>query len=645
MTDTIAEQTTTPAPDAPAGESRAFEADVSRLLHLMVHSVYSDKDTFLRELIANGADACEKLRTLAQQDQSLLGEDPALAISLVCEPAQKRLTVADSGIGMSRDELVDALGTIARSGTRAFLESLGDKAEGSPLIGQFGVGFYSAFMVADRVDVLSRRAGSSEAWRWSSTGQGAYTIGPLALEEAPARGTRVVLHLSEGAEIYAEPSTVERIVREHGSAVPVPIDLISPAEEGEDGPRTRRIADGAAIWMKPRGAVSQEDYTSFYQSLGGQFDEPALTLHYKAEGRQDYAVLAFVPSTRPLALFDPLRKGRMKLYVRRMFIADDIELLPAYLRFICGVIDSADLPLNLSRETIQQSPILAAIRKAVTNRIIAEFEKLAEKEPERWTTIWDAFGPVIKEGLYEDYERRDALYTISRFASSTHPDGGRSLAQIVADLRPNQTALWYLAGDDAARLKASPHLEGFRARGIEVLLLSDPVDAFWVQTAMGYEGKPFRSVTQGAADIASVPLAEGAESPAGNESSARVATLLAFVKETLGEAIADVRASDRLAESPACLVASDLGPDRGLERLLAAHGRLGEASKPVLELNPGHAVVTRLADLFIEARERDLVADGAHLLLDQARAAEGQPPLDAAAFAARLNRLMTRAFG
>jgi molecular chaperone HtpG len=330
--------------------------------------------------------------------------------------------------------------------------------------------------------------------------------------------------------------------------------------------------------------------------------------------------------------------------VRRMFIADDIEILPAYLRFVCGVIDSADLPLNLSRETIQQSPILVAIRKAVTNRIIAEFEKLAEKEPERWAKIWDAFGPVIKEGLYEDYERRDALYKVARFATSTHPEGGRSLAQVVADLRPNQTALWYLVGDDAARLKASPHLEGFRARGIEVLLLADPVDAFWVQTAMGYEGKPFRSVTQGAADIASVPLAEGAETPAA-EVTAKVATLLAFVKETLGDAVADVRASDRLAESPACLVASEMGPDRGLERLLAAHGRLGEATKPVLELNPGHAVIAKLAETLTEAKDRDLVADGAHLLLDQARAAEGQPPLDAAAFAVRLNRLMGRAFG
>jgi molecular chaperone HtpG len=672
MTSTTAPQDTSPQdtsgqakPANAASESRAFEADVSRLLHLMVHSVYSDKDIFLRELVANAADACEKLRTLALQDQSLLGEDPGLGITITCDPDGRTLTVADSGIGMSREELVEALGTIARSGTRAFLDALGEKGEGSSLIGQFGVGFYSAFMVADHVDVQTRRAGSDEAWTWSSDGKGTYTIEPLPLEAAPARGTRVVLHLSEGNESYAQPWTVERIVHEHGSAVPVPVDLVAPGKEGqdakgedgkgadgadgearqEDGPAMpRRIADGAAIWTKPKSAVSEEDYKSFYQSLSSQFDDPAVTLHYRAEGRQEYSVLAFVPSTRPLALFDPMRKGRMKLYVRRMFIADDVDLLPGYLRFVCGVIDSADLPLNLSRETIQESPILAAIRNAVSNRVISEFEKIAEKEPERWAGIWDAFGPVIKEGLYEDYERRDALYKISRFATSSHPEGKRSLAEIVADLRPNQTAIWYLVGDDAARLKASPHLEGFRARGIEVLLLSDPVDAFWVQTAMGFEGKPFKSVTQGAADIASVPLAEGASAPAHAAVTPDVATLLAFAKERLGDSVADVRASDRLSESPACLVASEMGPDRGLERLLAAHGRLQDATKPVLELNPGHVVVERLASLLRDGGDKSLVEDGAHLLLDQARAAEGQPPRDAAAFAARLGRLMTRAF-
>ncbi|MCP8940144.1 molecular chaperone HtpG [Alsobacter sp. SYSU M60028] len=623
--------------DQTRAESRPFEADVSRLLHLMVHSVYSERDIFLRELVANAADACEKLRTLALQDHALLGNDPDLRITIAADPDAKTLTVADNGIGMNRDDLADALGTIARSGTRAFLDQLGEQGDGSRLIGQFGVGFYSAFMVADRVDVVTRKAGESAAWRWSSDGQGSYTIEPAG-DDAPARGTRVVLHLNEQSQEFAGGAAVERIVREHGSAVPVPIDLVE-----KPGEAPRRIADGAAIWAKPKSEVSEEDYANFYQSVSGQFDAPALTMHWRAEGRHEYSVLAFVPSTPPLALFDPLRKGRMKLYVRRIFIADDIDLLPGWMRFVSGVVDSADLPLNLSRETIQESPILGAIRKGVANRVMSELEKLADKEPERYAKVWEAFGAVIKEGLYEDYERRDGLFKLARFATSAHPEGGRSLAQYVTDLRPNQTAIWYLVGDDAARLKASPHLEGFRARGVEVLLLSDPVDAFWVQTAVGYEGKPFRSVTQGAADLDAVPLAEGAAAPAA-EPSAPVATVLAFMKEKLGDAVADVRPSTRLAESPACLVAAEAGPDRGLERILAAHGRLKEASKPVLEINPGHALVASLAEHFGRG-ERDAVEDAAFLLLDQARAADGLPPADPAGFAARLDRVLRKALG
>ncbi|WP_293863539.1 molecular chaperone HtpG [uncultured Alsobacter sp.] len=623
---------------APAAENRPFEADVSRLLHLMVHSVYSDPDIFLRELVANGADACEKLRTLALQDPALLGDRPDLAITIETDPDARTLTVADSGIGMTREELVEALGTIARSGTRAFMEALGEQGDGSRLIGQFGVGFYSAFMVASRVDVLSRRAGAAEAWRWSSDGQGTYSVEALADEDAPARGTRVVLHLAEGKETYAEEATLERIVREHGSAVPIPVDLVA-----KPGAEPRRIADGTAIWTKPRSAVSQEDYTSFYQSLGGQFDDPALTLHWKAEGRHEFSVLAFVPQTRPLALFDPLRKGRMKLYVRRMFIADDIDLVPAWLRFVTGVVDSADLPLNLSRETIQESPILAAIRKAVTNRILSELEKTAESNAELYGKIWDAFGPVIKEGLYEDFERRDALYKLARFSTSTHPDGKRSLKDYVEALRPHQTSIWYLAGDDAARLAASPHLEGFRARGIEVLLLSDPVDSFWVRTALGFEGKPFKSVTQGTADIEAVPVADGQTAPA-SDVSARAATFMAFAKDTLSELVTDVRASTRLAESPSCLVAGDYGPDLALERFLASQGQKA-SSKPVLEINPGHPLVARLAERLADGDDKELLRDAAALLLDQARAAEGLPPLDATAYVKRLTRLMEKAVG
>src|SRR5580693_5937820 len=498
----------------------------------MVHSVYSDRDIFVRELVSNAADACEKLRYEALASPELVEGGGPFAISIAIDPDEKTVTFADNGVGMAREELAGALGTIASSGTRAFLEKLGadDKAkEGAAnLIGQFGIGFYSAFMVADQVVVETRRAGASEAWSWSSDGKGAYTIAPLPLDNAPLRGARVVLHLNEASSEYAEPHRLERIVREHSGAVAVPIDLIE-----KPGAEPRRIADGAAIWAKSKSDVTPEDYTEFYRGLSGQYDEPALTVHWRAEGRHEYTVLAFIPGSRPFDLFDPARKGRNKLYVRRVLISQDSDLLPGWLRFVRLVVDSADLPLNVSREMIQESAVFAAIRKGAANRIVQELTKLAEAEPEKFAKIWEHFGSVIKEGLYEDPERRDGVFKIARFVTTTNPAGDRTLAQYVAGLRENQTAIYYLTGDDAKRLSTSPQLEGFKARGVEVLLLADPVDAFWVSTAAGFDGKPFKSASQGAADIKSIALAEGANAPV--EASGDVATLFAFFKQTLGD--------------------------------------------------------------------------------------------------------------
>ena len=447
--------------------TQSFEADVSRLLHLMVHSVYSDREIFVRELVSNAADACEKLRYEALAKPELIEDGAPFAIEIAINPDAKTLTFSDNGVGMTREDLTQGLGTIARSGTKAFLDKLAAEdasKEAAALIGQFGIGFYSAFMVADEVVVDTRRAGSSEAWRWSSDGKGSFTIAPLALENAPKRGTRVTLHLNDGSHEFAEPRRLERIVRDHSGAVAVPIDLIEKL-----GAEKRRIADGAAIWAKPKSDVTAEEYTEFYRGLSGQFDEPALTLHWRAEGRHEYTVLAFVPGSRPFDLFDPARKGRNKLYVRRVLITEDADLLPGWLRFVRLVVDSADLPLNVSRELIQKSDVFAAIRKGVTNRVVQELGKLAESEPEKFAKVWEHFGPVIKEGLYEDPERRDGLFKIARFTSTTHPAGDRTLAQYVASLRENQTAIFYLTGDDAKRLAASPQLEGFRARGVEVL--------------------------------------------------------------------------------------------------------------------------------------------------------------------------------
>jgi molecular chaperone HtpG len=626
--------------------SQPFQADVAKLLHLMVHSVYSDKTVFLRELIANAADACERLRYEAIAEPKLLGDDVKPQITLIADGEGRRLTVEDNGIGMSRDEMAEALGTIARSGTKAFIDRIeaaqaGKDADETALIGRFGVGFYSAFMVADRVDVMSRRAGADEAWLWSSEGKGTFSISPLAPAEAPARGTRVVLHLMDDAKTYTERSTMERLVKAQSGHVPVPISIVE-----NTGTAAAEISDGAALWAKPKSEITAADYTDFYRSIAGQFDEPAAIIHYRAEGRQDYTTLLFIPGARPFDLFDPDRKGRIKLYVKRVFITDDADVLPRYLRFVRGLVDSADLPLNVSREKIQESPLLAAIRKGATSRVLSELERIAEKEPQTFTKIWETFGAVLKEGIYEDFERRDTLLALARFRT-TAPGGDssnswRALKDYVGAMKTNQTAIYYLAGDDLARLETSPHLEGFRARGVEVLLLPDPVDSFWVMPGVGFEGKPFKSVTQGAADLALIARTD-AKDEATAVVSDSVKDFLAFVKTTLGEAVADVRASDRLTDSAVCLVAPDFGPDRALERILAGSGRLSSASKPILEVNPRHETVAALAAL--GDGEEAFKQDAVHLLLDEARVLDGERPVDARLFSDRLGRVLERSLG
>ena len=622
-----------------APETRSFEAEVSKLLHLMVHSVYSNRDVFLRELISNAADACERLRMLALEKPELLASDPDFKIRL--SAGSGKLTVADNGVGMSRDELVQNLGTIAHSGTRAFMEGMaGSGGEGSALIGQFGVGFYSAFIVATSVEVTSRRAGSDEAWRWQSDGKGTYTVEAMALDAAPARGTRVTLTLSDDAKDYGEQATVERVVAEYSAHVPVPIVFTLP-----DGQTEKSLADGSALWRKPRAAVTPEEYKELYGFVSGQYDEPALTIHYRAEGRNEYSVLLFVPSLKPFDLFGPDRKGRIKLYVRRVFITDEAKILPAWLRFVRGVIDSEDLPLNISREMLQKNPVLESIGKAVTNRILIELEKLAGDDKERFEKAWEAFGPAIKEGIYEDAERRDQLYKVARFRTSTAPKGWRSLADYVAALRPNQTAIYYALGEDAEAILAGPHLEGFARRGIEVLLLADPVDAFWARTALGYDGKPFQSVTQGAADLSNIPVAEGAADAGEAASESAVATLAARFKQILADKVSEVRASLRLTATAVCLVAPDTAYDRRLEKILSASDQIKTKSAPILELNPSHDLIKALAAKAISGGAAADLDDAAIILYGEARILDGEMPDDPADHARRVGKLLERGLG
>ncbi|MGV1951887.1 molecular chaperone HtpG [Agrobacterium vitis] len=626
-------------------ESHVFEADVARLLHMMVHSVYSDKDVFLRELVSNAADACEKLRYEAITTPGLLTTDTDPRIQLRLDADNRQLILEDNGIGMSRAELIEALGTIARSGTRAFMERIeaskadaGKTGEDAQLIGQFGVGFYSCFMVADKVDVVTRRAGETQAWIWSSDGKGSYSISEIDADDAPARGTRITLHLMEDAKDYATRARVERIVKQQSGHVPVAITLVE-----KPGDEPTRITEGTALWTRSKSEISSEDYADFYRGIAGQYDEPALTVHFRAEGRHEYTALAFVPGTPPFDLFDPDRKGRIKLYVKRVFITDDAELLPRYLRFVRGLVDTADLPLNVSREMIQESPILSAIRKGVTNRILTSVEKLAQNEPETYKTLWENFGAVLKEGLYEDFERRNQLLGLTRFRTTTSGDDQRSLADYLKNLKPEQDSIYYLAGSNIEQLRASPQLEGFRARGIEVLLLSDQIDSFWVMNAPEFEGKTFKSVSQGAADLAKFAKADaGADSDqdSNDQAKADIAGFLALAKEQLKDLVADVRASDRLTESPVCLVAPESGYDRQLEKILAGAGQLASTSKPVLELNADHVLVKAMAGA---QHTPALQNDAIHLLYDQARILDGEKPADARAFAERMGRLFEKA--
>src|SRR5579864_8407311 len=482
--------------------SQPFQAEVSELLNLMVHSVYSETDIFLRELISNASDACDKLRYESIANPSLMGDGEPPKIRIIPVKKNNTLTIADNGIGMDRQELIDNLGTIARSGTRSFLERMKEAKDGAGLIGQFGVGFYSAFMVAERIVVTSRRAGAGDAWTWSSSGGSGFEIAPAVSDGAPARGTNIVLHLKAEAAKYLEPFEIERIVRSYSDNIQFPIELVP--EEGE----ARQINSASALWQRPKSELKPEDYIQAYKSIAGAFDEPAMTLHYRAEGRYSYAVLLFAPSTQPFDLFDPARKGRVRLYVRRVFITEEAELLPAYLRFIRGVVDSEDLPLNISREMLQNDPQVAQIRKALTGRVLSELATLAEKDAPAFEKVSEAFGSLLKEGIYEDFERRDQLLALARF--TTTAGTARSLKQYVADLRPNQTEIYYLVGESPERVKANPKLEAARARGIEVLLLTDPVDAFWTAAPPGFEGKPLRSLSQGEINLDLVPRLEQA---------------------------------------------------------------------------------------------------------------------------------------
>ena len=614
-------------------ETRTFQAEVAKLLQIVANSLYSRREVFLRELISNASDACDRLRYEALTEPELAADDSAYRVVLRADTRAKTLTIEDNGIGMSRDELIANLGTIARSGSSAFLDKMAADGSGDlSLIGQFGVGFYSAFVVADRVEVTSRRAGASESWRWSSDGGGEFTIADAGRE---TRGTAIVLHLKKDAREFLDANTLRATVKAHSDHIGIPVVLA--ANDGEE-----TLNSASALWTRPKSEVTADQYREFYQYVSHGFDDPWLTIHVRAEGRLEYTQLLFIPGARPMDLFQPDRKCAVRLYVRRVFVTDNCEgLLPSYLRFVRGVIDSEDVALNVSREMLQQDPILAKIGAAVAKRILSELEKKAAKDSEAYAKFWDNFGAVLKEGLYEDPSRREQILALARFRS-THGDGLVSLADYVPRMAEGQEAIYTIVGDDLTALRASPHLEGYAARGVEVLLLTDPVDEFWIPAVAKYGETPFVSVTHGDAGLEKLKPKESADA-AEPAKAGDVAVLVALMKQALGDNVKDVRASERLTTSPVCLVADDPDLDRHLARMLKEHGQLDQVSAGVLEINPGHALIRSLAERAQKSGASPDLDDAAHLLLDQARIVEGDPPTDVAAFARRMSALLERA--
>lgn len=621
-------------------ETLGFQAEVKQLLHLMVHSLYSNKEIFLRELVSNASDAADKLRFEAISNPALLETDPEPKIRVAFDAAARTITVSDNGIGMSRDEVIANIGTIAKSGTREFLAALtGDQAKDARLIGQFGVGFYSSFIVADRVTLVTRRAGASpaEGVRWESDGAGEYTIEQV---EKASRGTDVILHLREGEDELLSAERLKAILRKYSDHIAIPI-VMQKLDWSED--KKAMVATGleetvnraSALWARPKSEITDEEYQEFYKHVAHDFDAPLAWTHNRVEGRQEYTQLLYIPARAPFDLWDRQRRHGLKLYVRRVFIMEDTgELMPAYLRFVRGVVDSNDLPLNVSRELLQQNRDVEAIRAGCTRRVLQLLEDLAANQPEKYAAFWKEFGRVLKEGFGEDPGNAERLAKLVRFAS-THADSAEqtvSLADYVARMKEGQDRIYYVTADSFAAAKSSPHLEVFRAKGIEVLLMSDRVDEWVVAHLTEFEGKPLASVAKGDLDLGK--LETEAEKAEHRRQAEEAKELIARIRAALGERVKDVRATARLTASPACLVADQFEPGANLQRILRSVGQNVPAFKPILEVNPEHPMVLRMR------HEEKRFADWAQLLFDQALLAEGGELDDPAGFVRRLNELM-----
>jgi len=623
-------------------ETLGFQAEVKQLLDLMIHSLYSNKEIFLRELVSNASDACDKLRFEAMTDQALFENDGELKIRVTFDKAARTVTVADNGIGMSRDEVIANIGTIAKSGTREFFKSLtGDQAKDAHLIGQFGVGFYSSFIVADRVTLVTRRAGmgAEHGVRWESDGQGEYSLETI---EKPSRGTEVTLHLREGEDELLSGYRLRSIIRKYSDHITLPI-LMQKEEWDKDKSEnvlkeeTEQVNQASALWARPKSEITDEQYQEFYKHVAHDFEAPLAWAHARVEGKTEYTQLLYIPAHAPFDLWDRDHRHGVKLYVRRVFIMDDAEhLMPAYLRFVRGVIDSNDLPLNVSREILQESKVVETIKAGSVKRVLGLLEDMAENDKDKYTKVWKEFGRVLKEGPGEDFANRERIAKLLRFSSTQTDsvDQTVSLADYVSRMKEGQDKIYYITADSFAAAKNSPHLEIFRKKGIEVLLLHERVDEWLSSNLTELEGKPLQSVAKGDLDLGK--LADETEKKEQEQQAGEFKELTDKIQKVLGEKVKEVRVTHRLTASPACLVSDQYGMSMNLERLLKAAGQNVPTARPILEINPTHPIVQGLKYEADEAR----FGDWSHILFDQALLAEGGQLEDPGSFVKRLNELM-----
>lgn len=627
----------------------AFETDVSRLLDIVANALYSNRDVFLRELISNAADACDRLRYDVIQNSDLKKDDAPFGIHIKIDREKQTLTLQDNGIGMDKDDLVQNLGTIARSGTSAILENLKQQgnADDINLIGQFGVGFYASFMVADKVTVISQKAGTEKTYKWTSDGKTGYDIEKASNDEASVlngtAGTSITLHLKNDAIDYSIDDKIKQIILTYSDHIDLPV-FIDTQEEGADEP----INAASALWTRPKNEISEEQYKEFYHHISQSFDEPLMTVHWKAEGVIEYTGLLFIPTMRPFDLYDPQRQHALRLYVKKVFISDKVDnLVYPWLRFIRGIVDTQDLPLNISREMLQNNPVVAKMRSGITKKILSELNKLSSSDETAFESFWYQFGAVLKEGLYDAVEHREDIFKVCRFTTT---DGGQtltSLADYISRMKEEQDEIYYLSGDNAESLKKSPQLEGFTSRGIEVLLLTDTVDEFWLQMVTEFEGKKFRSVTKGQVDFSKFDTdkedkPEEEKSEEEKASSSSMEKFTHYLLDQLKDEISYVRISKRLTESPVCLIAEDGNVDIHMEKVLKIQQQYDPTTKRVLEINKDHALIKKLAEMNSNESDNATLKDSAQLLLDQAMIIQGESISDPAGFARRMAKFMEK---